>query len=394
MKVDQGETDAGGGPAARAVTALRPRRTFATMSQSTGFRNVVLIGMLGLYAALQAYGPERILGTQLNDTRTIEELSFRTDEVGFFESYATTAMAYGLFPDPIRNFIVYTIAAIFFTTVLWKCRGLAHSAFGAFLLLSPLYMFLAIFNKETLLVPFLLAAYAAVMLLNRDRWRAFWVAVIYGAYALFFRNYYLLITCAFLFLLALRNMTTGQRIGSIVFVLIAMAFLPRGVYEELNFARDVVNYYRVGYSDAGFRTAFFNYTDRADVIGFFLNYGYAFARLNLPLLFDGGIKELFLMVNVAAYALLIGVDLKFGTPRSRAATLLFVSHLAVLIIFEPDLGSYMRHSSVPLIFLAPALGTLREVFAAQPWRRHRPQRPGHRPLAQPLRVRDFAGRLN
>ena len=58
---------------------------------------------------------------------------------------------------------------------------------------------------------------------------------------------------------------------------------------------------------------------------------------------------------LCTYVLLMIRGLRSGNSRVSWPAALFCAHMLVLNIFEPDLGSYLRHLSTALLFLAPSL---------------------------------------
>src|SRR5690606_1092198 len=81
----------------------------------------------------------------------------------------------------------------------------------------------------------------------------------------------------------------------------------------------------------------------------------AIVRLNFPIIFQPGTKELFLTVNVSILGYLAFLGLSSPDRRTWRPTLLFLSHFMVLMIFEPDYGSYLRHIMTSAPLLGPAL---------------------------------------
>lgn len=73
----------------------------------------------------------------------------------------------------------------------------------------------------------------------------------------------------------------------------------------------------------------------------FFNYVYALARLNLPIFFYVGPRELFLQVYIIVFLSAVLVSKRCG-PEVKTGLLV---HMLVLGTFEPDLGSYIRHLS-------------------------------------------------
>src|SRR5690606_16251863 len=139
---------------------------------------------------------------------------------------------------------------------------------------------------------------------------------------------------------------------------------------ELGEARDIVNRGRQWSNFAGSRSAFMNLVPTRDAFDFLVNYFYAVLRLNLPILFNPAPQEVFLMLNVGIYGWLAYIGCSVRDPAVRFPVVLFISHVLVLTIFEPDLGSYLRHLSSVFIYLLPALS----FWDWQRMPQHRPRR--------------------
>jgi len=181
------------------------------------------------------------------------------------------------------------------------------------------------------------------------------VCAVYGLFALYFRQYYWLIVVAFLGLYLLRTLPPTLRIAAAAIGVVALAFTPADVFYQLQHARDAVNAFRIGRDIAGARTAFVNIVEPDGYGNFLVNYGHAIARLHLPFLFAPfRLQEAYLLMNLAAYGWLAWAGLRSRDRRVQTPALLFASHFMVLMVFEPDLSSYLRHLSSALPYLVPA----------------------------------------
>src|SRR5690606_18697377 len=118
---------------------------------------------------------------------------------------------------------------------------------------------------------------------------------------------------------------------------------PSDVFWQLQSPRDMINQTRVFDTVEGVRTAFFNPYSPTNAVNFVLNYAYAVVRLNLAPLFDFGVRSLYLAAYVGLCVFLVTYGLRSRREEVRLPALLFMAHFLVLAIFEPDLGSYLRH---------------------------------------------------
>ena len=96
------------------------------------------------------------------------------------------------------------------------------------------------------------------------------------------------------------------------------------------------------------------------VVNFVLNYIVSALYLLFPLIFYFSLKSLFLcVINFVTFTLAI-MQIRSSSSKQRTLAWLFLSHFFVSIIFEPDLGSYLRHQSIfMLIIFFPLIDTSR-----------------------------------
>ncbi len=184
------------------------------------------------------------------------------------------------------------------------------------------------------------------------------VALIYAAVAFFVRPYYVIMAACFLWLrlFFLRSpLARVLALGLPVFVTLLLATGLLGDYHiQLQKHRDFYNLHRI-FSDAeGHRTAFTNLVSPDNMLHFFVNYVYAAVILSFPFLkfgtwFDAG---------ATIYSIILMGFLIVMLVRNRDAhpfANLIWSHMMTLWIFDPDVGSYQRHLSTIMIYLAPLL---------------------------------------
>jgi hypothetical protein len=234
------------------------------------------------------------------------------------------------------------------------------------LVVAPIFLFLTLFVKDssvsllTLLVLAILRSRLPFLL------RVAISLTVYAAYGALFREYYLVIALVFGLLILVLQTPFPWRLLYLVVGSGAFLLMPRYLFTLLKGSRDIFNASRVGHNMAGARTAFLNYLPPTDLNNFLVDYIYAALRLNLSPLFSFGIKELFLSFNVLALFGLTLAGLRARDGKVRLPALLYASHLLVLILFEPDLGSYLRHASSVILYLAPALALLDQHLRARP----------------------------
>lgn len=192
---------------------------------------------------------------------------------------------------------------------------------------------------------------------KKQGWALFWIFALYGLYtAVSLRPYYALIAALIPVLYFFASLSNRSKLLVVLLVFLAGFFLPSQALELLKAARDAVNELRVLYPELeGNRTAFSNPIQSVGWLGFLGNYAYAIVRLNLPILFSQAANELVLTFFAMLWLYVIWLAGKIGDWRARFAARLMMSHLLVLWIFEPDLGSYLRHFSSCIVYLVPML---------------------------------------
>ncbi|MFP6788337.1 MAG: hypothetical protein VB954_00035 [Thalassolituus sp.] len=166
-------------------------------------------------------------------------------------------------------------------------------------------------------------------------------------YVAFFRYYYGAVLLTHLLL----RFFGGKSIFLVVIVA-ALSLILIGVNDDILVAigdiqgrRD----YAYNYSLVDVRSAFSNYFEGGDFFAVLGNYFYAFFRLNMPIFFDFDVKEIYLQI----YVLCTFYVIYRGVLGRVYWSYLCISMLLVYPLFEPDLGSYLRHYSslFPIFYL-------------------------------------------
>jgi hypothetical protein len=219
------------------------------------------------------------------------------------------------------------------------------------------------FGKETFVIPLTLLIWRVTEKASSKAKAFCAIGAIYVVYGLFFRQYYLIILASFAGIMLFRRSAAPLRLAYI-FVLLALSFaVPAPVFEQLQGPRDEINRYSNLVTDT-VRTAIYNPFPPDNAYHFGLNYLYTLVKLNLPILFDHTLNEIDLFLNILIYGALVYAGIR---QRSASATSLlpwlFLAHISVLIIFEPDSGSYFRHFSSVMVYLIPALRVVEERYA-------------------------------
>jgi hypothetical protein len=286
-------------------------------------------------------------------------------------SFDAVAGFYGLFGPTLLNLLIVTVGTLFIRAVLARADRFGLCAAALILALPCVFFNLFVASKDTLVVLMSLVIVGAGA--NRRKWVAPVAALLlYGGYALLVRPYFLLIVAiAGGFALFQRASMHWKMVLGIALIG-AVALAPESVYFVLLHPRDMAVDYLVYQSPFGARTSFYNPLEPTSFIAFCADYLYAIAKLNLAPLFSPGPKEvamqLFVILAVwpsLRVALTRGGDGQPIVPRLCAY--LVLGHVCVSMLFEPDLGSYVRHlSSVALFSLVLLFDSPRLRATARP----------------------------
>lgn len=304
------------------------------------------LGYVGLFLAGQSILPAFLfrdvekIQAQMNGSSTYDGSSF--DAVGKF---------YAMFSPALLNVFVMSIGVAFICAILARVNR-AGSLIGALLLATPCVFFnLFVSSKDTLVVAISLVI---VWTLRRNRTVLTLATVVgcYMSYALFVRSYFVVILAAALFTWVFRGSGLRVRTVLVLACLLALISLPSAVYYALLHPRDMAVDYLIYQSPYGARTGFYNLMPPDSFSSFCIDYLYAVVRLHLPILFSPDPRGL----AMQTFVIVVWIStrpLARTAEISRCAKLLaclVFGHMAVSMLFEPDLGSYVRHlSSVSLI---------------------------------------------
>ncbi|BEU02610.1 hypothetical protein OAG1_14100 [Agarivorans sp. OAG1] len=198
----------------------------------------------------------------------------------------------------------------------------------------------------------------------------FSVVVLYVSYALQVRSYYFLILGVFLAGYVMQYFSdkgfpmrnslnrTAFKLASfkpawyfLAFFVCLAFLLPDAFYQMSQGQRDISNNYAK--LEGSFNvTAFDNLVDVARGLPFIINFGWALLQLSLPLIFAQGLNQLLLLLFSVGVLMICGKMIK--RKQGDLLLTLFCSHMFVLLLFEPDQGSYFRHILSAAIYLLPA----------------------------------------
>ena len=189
----------------------------------------------------------------------------------------------------------------------------------------------------------------------------FFISIIYFFYIHYFRSYYLiaLLVAAGLLLLKYTNKEFAFTLITLV-VLYFLFFSHEHSIDKIDGIRDVLNQHRHNSNTA--LSMFTNLFPAKGIINFFINYCYAFLRLFFPVFFYYSVKSVFLTLFNLLLLILIK-DCVYSIKQNKDKNIIFpyfcicllAGHWLTQILFEPDLGSYLRHLSSYCLLLLPGM---------------------------------------
>jgi hypothetical protein len=301
--------------------------------------------------------------------RDAEKIQAQMDGATTYEgtSFDAVASFYGWFgPTPLKVMVV-AVGVLFIVAMLARANRVGMLAAALVLCVPCVFFNLFVASKDTLVVMI------ALLIANVARGRrAALVPVValvaYVGYALLVRRYFLLIVLIAGGIALWHRASTRWKLVLAIAVGGGLALLPTSVYFLLLHPRDMAVDYLVYQSPFGARTGFYNPLVPESFAAFCGDYLYASARLHLALLFSPGVKEL-AMQGFVLLALWPAWRNLRATKSRHAATAatphrlvgetlacLVMAHVAVSMLFEPDLGSYIRHLSSVALFSMLLLG--------------------------------------
>lgn len=322
------------------------------------------------YNLVFVLGPQAILSTQANDALLVARLAREALYVSTQDGYYFVARIYAFLPEIARSITVYLIALWYIWEFFIRTKEPLNVALSLVLITAPIIMCLALFVKDTFAVIMILSVYHFVSKSSRTYQAVIMTAAFYMLGAFLVRPYYIFIICVFFVIISIRFRPKITIPVIVIAGIIILALMPAELAQQLQGSRDLYNIGKVGRELDGYRTSFMNPIPPSDGLSFSYNYVYAAVRLNLPFLFTGiGIKEIYLTFCVISSFALCIVAMKKNDIIVWLPASLYLSHAFVYILFEPDLGSYLRHLSTAFIYIVPALASVNLVKPFIP--RHR-----------------------
>jgi hypothetical protein len=269
-------------------------------------------------------------------------------------SFDAMARFYALLGRAGQSVFVCSVGALLIWSIVARTRRLGLLACGTVLLLPCLYFNVLVANKDTIVV--LMSLVIAIIARRYSSRLVFLlVAALYVGYAMKIRVYYALILAISIGVYAFRKSSLRGRVVLALLGLIGAFLLPDAAYFALQHPRDAAVDFMTYGAPTVVRTSFYNPTSPDSFANFCTNYVYALLRLNLPVLFYPGPREFAMQLFVFIVLLSVSCRPDRGVSSARLASFdmlasLTIGHIAVSLLFEPDLGSYTRHLSSVSMF--------------------------------------------
>ncbi|MCT7360097.1 hypothetical protein [Thalassolituus pacificus] len=311
-----------------------------------------------LYFSLAIYGGEFLPEKYFWDSQLIMDMvagyeSYEMDE----GSYYYTVKIFDFFGVHLTYFLNFILGILFIFFVASFVSSLSSFMLISYLIFPHVVLGLARPQKETI-VTFLTLIVMYFISIFWSRKKILWVLIIvlYLTYGIV-REYYFLIILIFLLSY---NVSSFDKKRILIFCAVGFLFVmaaPSEIYQMVQGTRDVFNALRPS-GGVGHETIYFNPFPPVNAFNFIMNYLSAIKFFNFPILSYLSVNSLYLQLYVCIVLYLLRYGL-FSGGSERFLVFLFFSHMLVLLLFEPDAGSYMRHLSSVAIYILPVIDRLR-----------------------------------
>jgi hypothetical protein len=212
-------------------------------------------------------------------------------------------------------------------------------------------------SKETVVLIMTMLITVSAIYFQTSKALTFWAfLLLYAIYGVFVRQYYLLIVGVFFIVYFLWRRPLKYHILAAIVVVGAVLAAPSSILQTLQSPRDTSNAYaeQIGSDN---RTAFTNIASPSNGAGFLVNYGYAATVLITPVLYFQTASDVFMQLMIATMLFILYKARRRSRRRGedrfelRFFASLFVAHILVQLIFEPDLGSFTRHLTSVILYI-------------------------------------------
>ncbi len=302
------------------------------------------------------------------DSEHLLNITYGGETDGIEGAYGATAKIFRLIPEVLLNPVVLAISCFALVLFMKDFRRYRTIAMAMYITLPAMLLFMTRPQKETIVICLTIITFFIFRSRLSEMKKILLMTALYGAYAYFIREYYFIIIVFFFGLYFMKKMHGMIRLAIIPISLAALALLPSDIFLETQGMRDFVNYW-LGTDKRVIRTAFVNPYPADNAWHFILNYGYAALRLHLPIFFMAPTyKEVLHIASVWLFIWFIWIGMNArkditGAGKKRESlgnnailsSQLALAHVLTLLIFEPDLGSYLRHLTSIFLYLTPSM---------------------------------------
>jgi hypothetical protein len=277
-------------------------------------------------------------------------------------SYYYTALLFSLFGPALGVFnLSVALLLIFFSA--YYVKKIEDFYLASFLLLPHIVLGMSRPQKELFVTILTLVVIYFAFKLNERVRLVFVIVLTYCAYAIV-RNYYVLIIGLFLmFYFSWTKIKIEGFLSLLAVMLVVLAFAPPSIFESLQGTRDIFNSLRPPGGE-GNETIYFNPYTPDSLFNFFANYLSALTFFIFPIFYHQSISALYLQLFMFIVFFYMHKAVRFSRGNMvesnvytnsvvKIMMFLFASHIIVLLLFEPDLGSFMRHIASVAVFLLP-----------------------------------------
>ncbi|MBB3006578.1 hypothetical protein [Cupriavidus alkaliphilus] len=328
-----------------------------------GLATVASLVLSLLYLTIYFFGRDSLPEKWVTDSNKMLEflVSGSTD---LDDSFAATAKVFSVFGAEYVNVVTATVGVAYLALASSRVASLRDLATRWLFVLPCMLLNLLSPGKETVVIAMSIVLVMGGMSRGVS-YRALVVMtmVLYGCYALFIRNYYAMILVLALGIRASARLSPAWKAIVLACVVGAILVAPSEILFILQSPRDISNNYALSIGSDN-RTMIWNLYPPTSGVNFIVNYLYAAVMFVLPVISFRAPVDLAMMLMHAAI-LRVALRGLSGTPAATEAgrkrrwfATLVVAHILVQFIFEPDLGSYVRHLTSVSLFLIPLLSAL------------------------------------
>jgi hypothetical protein len=294
------------------------------------------------------------------DSLLIQKLALTSDVSEWGGAFSIAAFIARTLPPPVLKGLIALLGSF----TIWYVIQSLKTVKGLVLIVPVLAPFIILnmldFGKESFVIPLTFLVLWATRKSPTVLFAFIAICLIYLAYGIFFRPYYLIILAAFLACIFFVRIALPFRIIFVSAIIVALFLLPSQLFMDLQGDRDRINYI-ANLLTAVVHTAIMNPFPPDSAAHFIINYFYAVFRLLVPVATRQAPSDFVLLYNVLFFGYFLWVGVKNrGMGPVGLLPLLYIAHMLVLFIFEPDSGSFLRHASSIMLYLLPTISWVEE----------------------------------